>query len=250
MPPQIPGERHPRFQHDDFGGGTPPPSPYGFGYEMGPERGGPDWERAEMPLFSRWWTTVMGVLCNPKELFAGMRTEGGIGAPLVFATIGIVIGAVATGIYQLVQQAIGFGMTAGSGSEEEMMVAFFGSGVGVGFTVCISPFIAVAFLFIMSGLYHLILMAFGGTRTGYEGTFRCVAYVTGATALLQLIPICGGCVAGIWHLVALVIALSEAQEVGIGKAIGAVVIVTLLCCAVGFTIGFTIAVAIGAAMAP
>jgi hypothetical protein len=246
MPPQIPGERHPRFQQDDFGGGTPPPSPYDFAADMQPERSGPDWEDTSQPLFGRWWSTVSAVFSRPTETFRNLRLDGGIGSPLVFGIIGGTIGSIASTLWSTLFNGLGLAAQIGAGgSEEEAAMAGAQVVMSLVFGVCLAPvFIAIG-LFITTGITHVMLMLLGGAQKGFETTFRCTSYVSGALSLLNIIPMCGGCVYLVWYIIGMATALSNTHEISMGKAYAAVLIPILLCTTVvvgGFFLLFGAAV--------
>jgi hypothetical protein len=201
-----------------------------------PLRTGPPWEH-EGPAVQRFVDTVRGVLMDPRTFFAEMRREGGLGPPLIFALIGVLVGSAATIIYQ-------FGFIGLGGSP-------FGYADPGGLAVLVvMPIFAVIALFIAAGLYHVLLVALSGANYPFETTFRVVAYVAGAVYLFLLIPLCGGIIAGILSIVHSIIGLATAQETTTGKAAGAVLIPVVVCC--GFVLLFwaatIMAVIFGAAM--
>jgi hypothetical protein len=84
-------------------------------------------------------------------------------------------------------------------------------------------------LYVQAGIVHLMLLMLKGDRCGFETTFRVVAYCTGATYLLLLIPLCGQYVQGIVNLVFMIFGLAAAQEISGGKAAAAVLLPMLVC---------------------
>ena len=62
-----------------------------------------------------------------------------------------------------------------------------------------------------------------------------------AAAVINVVPLCGGAISGIWFLVLAIIGLAAAHGIGMGKAAAAVLIpiAILCCCCVG---GFLVAV--------
>ena len=84
--------------------------------------------------------------------------------------------------------------------------------------------------FIGAGILHVCLLITGGEKNGFEATFRVVAYSSGATALFQVLPFCGGIIGGIWALVAQIIGAREMHETTTGKAVVAVLLPLICCC--------------------
>jgi len=100
------------------------------------------------------------------------------------------------------------------------------------------PLIIVIVLFIWSGLAHLCLMVFGGANQPFETTFRVFAFTQGSAGPLQIIPLCGGLISGIWAIVCNCIGLARAQETDTGRALLAVLSPLIVCCGFVFVILF------------
>ena len=87
-------------------------------------------------------------------------------------------------------------------------------------------------LFVLSGLIHLALMAFGGLKqspTNFEGTFRCVAY-SNVAQIAVVLPLMGGLIAAIWAMVVTAIGLTKLHRCSTGLAILGVLAPLILCC--------------------
>jgi len=192
-----------------------PPLPPGPG-----DRSGPPWEQPG-PWLGRFVDTVKGVLTEPTRTFAHMRREGGLTAPLRFAVIGLIVGSVAS----LVFQAVGAGASLAPflGDRTPGAASILG-------TLIIVPVVATVSLFLFSGLFHLMLLLLNGARHPFETTFRTYAYVSGATALLGLVPVCGGLIGAVWSVVAAIIGLTETQDTSTGTAAVAVLVPLAVCC--------------------
>jgi hypothetical protein len=85
-------------------------------------------------------------------------------------------------------------------------------------------------LFIGSAVVHVCLMIVGGANQPFETTYRVVAFTQGSTGPLQMIPVCGGAIAGIWGLVCTCIGLSRAHQTDTGRAVLAVLLPVIICC--------------------
>jgi hypothetical protein len=73
-------------------------------------------------------------------------------------------------------------------------------------------------------------MIVGGANQPFETTFRVLAFAQGSTGVLQMIPICGGLIAGVWALVVQCIGLARAHETDTGRAVLAVFLPLIVCC--------------------
>ena len=107
------------------------------------------------------------------------------------------------------------------------------TGIGIGSIamIILLPLFLAIFLFIWSALAHLCLMIVGGANQPFETTFRVLAFTQGSTGPLQIIPLCGGLIAGVWAIVCYCIGLARAHETDTGRAVLAVFLPLIVCCA-------------------
>lgn len=212
---------------------TPPPPlppadalpPFG---EPEPLRTGPPWEEPG-PLSRRFAETVQGALLQPTEFYRTMRRTGGIGKPVAYGLIGTVLGGLFGAVYQMLMSSL---MPTFGGAEAVRQQAFMGM-MSAGCVFVVLPFIAVVSMFVAAGIYHVMLLLLGGARFGFETTMRVVAYSSGSTSLIGLVPICGGPIGAVWGIVLNIIGLAQAHEIPTGKAAAAVLIPVVLCCVLG-----------------
>ncbi|HIE28274.1 TPA: hypothetical protein EYP66_13400 [Candidatus Poribacteria bacterium] len=194
------------------------------------ERTGPPWENRErLGFFTAIWETMKGVLINPGRTFAEMRTEGGIGAPILYAIILGGIGGIVGVIWQGLIYTLNFMVN-------QEIAQYAANATLLALMAIFMPLIVAIGLFISSGIAHLCLIIVGGANKRFEATFRVFAYTNGSVALFQIVPFCGGIVAGIWGIVCNIIGLKEAHETTTGKAVLAILlpaIFLLFCCGGG-----------------
>ncbi|MBI4918027.1 MAG: YIP1 family protein [Acidobacteria bacterium] len=236
---------------DSFPPSTPPPPPLQPPPVMPPPppaAGEPPipWEQPGYPALEGLYETTKLFLTAPQEAFRRMPVVGELGRPLGYAILLGWIGIIAGQAYQI---ALGGTMRS--------WMAPFSQGqdlhVGVGFNVAMmvsAPLLILIAVFVGAAILHLFLMLVGGNNAGFSATTRVVCYAN-CTAVLQIIPLCGGVVAAIWTIVLEVIGLAIAHRTSQGKAAAAVLIPIVLCCvcvAVIFAIaGAAIMAAIGKA---
>jgi hypothetical protein len=172
------------------------------------------------------WETIKGVLINPAQTFAGMRTEGGIGTPILYAIILGSIGGIIGIIWQGLIYTLDFMVN-------EEIAKYAANSILLIFMAIFMPLLVTIGLFISSGIAHVCLIIVGGANKNFEATFRVFAYTNGSVALFQIVPFCGGIVGGIWGLICNIIGLKEAHETTTGKAVLAIllpVILFIFCC--------------------
>jgi hypothetical protein len=195
-------------------------------------RTGLPWEhRQERGFFNAFIETLTMVLTRPAEAFSVMKREGGLGEPLIYALIGGSVGGVVSALFSLGFQSIGL-----FADKNNSLAAMTGMGIGFG-TIILVPLFIVIVLFIWSGLAHLCLMIFGGANQSFETTFRVFAFTQGSAGPLQIIPLCGGLISGIWAIVCNCTGLARAQETDTGRALLAVLSPLIVCCG-GLLIAF------------
>lgn len=203
----------------DFGTPQPPPRfPEQLPPPIPPGGSGPPWESAGMSLQS-FIDTARGALTDPVATFAQMRREGGLGPPLIYYIVGMLVGVIGSMLWNVI--GLG-GMPFGGPSGGQAMG-------GLALIVFI-PICATIGLFLGSLIIHFALGLFGGQKYPYETTFRTMAYAFGSSQPFAIIPFCGGIVGAVWGLIAAVIGLSKTQETTTGKAAAAVLTPTVICC--------------------
>jgi hypothetical protein len=189
-------------------------------------RPGLPWEhRQERGFFNAFIETLSMVLTRPAEAFSVMKREGGLGGPLIYALIGGWVGGIVSFLFSLGFQSFGLFK-----DQHNSLAAMAGMGIGsVAIIIFLPLFIAIG-LFVGSAVVHLCLMIVGGANQPFETTFRVLAFSQGSTGPLQLVPICGGLISGIWALVCTCIGLARAHETDTGRAVVAVFLPLIVCC--------------------
>src|SRR5262249_23459518 len=97
-------------------------------------------------------------------------------------------------------------------------------------TILASPFLIPLGILIAAGVVHLFLLILGVGEGAYADTLKAECYSNGPL-FLSIVPICGSVGGIIWALVILVIGLTVVHRISAGKALAAVVLPLLLCCA-------------------
>ena len=196
-------------------------------------RTGLPWEhRRERGFFNAFIETLTMVLTRPAEAFSVMKSEGGLGEPLIYALIGGCVGGIVSALFSLAFQSMGL-----FANRNNSLAAMTGMGIGFGAIILVPLFIVIG-LFIGSGIVHLCLMIVGGANQPFETTFRVVAFTQGSAGPLQIIPLCGGLISGVWALVCNCIGLARAHDTDTGRAVLAVFLPLIVCCGGGLLIAF------------
>ncbi len=213
--------------------GAVPPPPVAAGV-TGPiatagARTGLPWEnRNGRGWFNAFVETLQMVLSRPNEAFGLMKTEGGLGDPMIYLLIGGCAGAAVSFLVSFGLQGMGWSL----GNKNAFGNAFGNMvGVGIGSLVFLIfiPFMVVIGQFIGSAIMHVCLMIVGGANRPFETTFRVLAFSQGSTGVLQMIPVCGGAIAAIWGIVVNCIGLARAHETDTWRGVLAVFLPIIVC---------------------
>jgi hypothetical protein len=212
-------------------------------------RSGLPWEnRDSIGLGSAFVQTVSMILTRPTEAFTIMRTEGGLGDPLLFGVIGGSIGVIIWTLVSALIHSLGLAAALSHQNSLDSVLGASVSGAMLIVRLIVAPIFIAIGLFIWSALVHLFLMMAGGAKKTYETSFRALSFAYGATALFAIVPCCGGLIAMIWGLVADCIAISRSHETDIGRAVIAVLLPIVLCCGGVIIVLLMFGVGIGALM--
>lgn len=216
----------------------PPPLPAGgaFAQEEGPTEDIP-WESRTGGFFSDLLSTSKMVLFSPSLFFRSMPITGGYGRPLVFAMVTGTIGAIFAVFYQYLMVLLGMGGMGGMqgmnqlGPMGDSMSMFMG--IGLVAVVILTPIMIMIGMFVFAAIAHFFLMIVRGSGGGYQATFRALSY-SSAAQLLNIIPILGQILGGIWGLIVAIIGLARAHDTGVFRIIfGLIILPFLLIVALG-----------------
>jgi hypothetical protein len=208
--------------------------------ETPPSRIGLPWdEREQKGWFNAFIETLQMVLTRPDYAFRAMKVDGGLAGPIIYALIGGCVGGVVSFLFSLGLQSIG--LTAG---RHNTFAVLTGIGAGSVAFVILLPIIIILGLFIGGAIVHVCLMIVGGANKPFETTLRVLAFTHGSTGPLQMIPLCGGIIAGIWGLVVNCIGLARAHETETGRAVLAVFLPLIVCCGGGMLLAILIPTAL------
>jgi hypothetical protein len=216
-------------------GEAPPTLPLSVSEVSAPSAGtGLPWEhRAQLGFVKAWFDTVSLLITKPGDAFTLMRPEGGLLDPLFFGLIGGCAGSIVSLLFQGLYQSI-----PGVSSSNNLF-DFLGFGLW-GFIIIyavLMPFLLTIGLFIGGGILHLCLMLVGGANRSFETTFRVACFTAGSANLFSMIPICGGIIAFVYHIVLQIIGVSRAHQTTTGKAALAVFLPLILCCGLFLLLG-------------
>jgi hypothetical protein len=182
------------------------------------------------------WRTTREVLFHPKVAFSSVRYDAGSRSALTYALIYGSVGQILA-IYWGTLGGILDG-TIETGTVETTLL-FAG-------TALFTPIVFLIFLYLGAGLVHLFLKVLRGAHGPFGVTFQVAAYVSGATSLVNLLPVSllpvvGGTIISVWALVLNCIGLARAHRTSTARALLALLLPVVLF--VGVAIVFILLVA-------
>lgn len=225
MPPAPPTPPLPPMPPPPPGGGYPPPP------DAPPAEGLPWERRSEIGFLNGLVETVKLMVTNPAEAWRRAKEKGDYAEPLVFAIIVSWIGVAASSIWSGVfgQAWLAF---LPPDIKEKLGGAFATNAGATLIQIGIAPILVLIGLFVGAAIYHVSFLIVGATKdsaSGFEGTFRIVAY-SSVSQLANLIPFMGGLAAIVWNIILMVLGTVRIHRTTQGKAIAGILIPLLLCC--------------------
>jgi len=192
------------------------------------------WEnRGQEGLFGALVKTWTDIVFHPKKFFAEMPTKAGIKNPLLFTLICGSIAITFAALINIVSVLSGGTMpNVPAGTPAPPVGVAVGSYVAL---IVFSPLLVALGVFIGTGIYHLVVLMFGG-KEGFFATFRVLSY-TNALAVFNILPIVGPIFVTGYSIVMFVIGFKNVHKMSTGRA----VIVAILPMIVLFVIGFVAA---------
>ena len=244
-----------RFSHDDLGWIigmenwkplsdfpqlTPTPPALTSIEESLPRIGLPWDERDSIGLIPAFLGTIKLILLEPSKAFSIMQRQGGLGSPLLFAIPAGWLGNAAALFYSFVYSSLSHEDVMSSPAIQQLppqmiplLSALQITPIGIFVRLLLYPIFCTILLFVGAGLIHLCLLLFRGAKQSFETTFRVACFTFGATALFQLIPMCGGVISLIGALFLMSVGLAKAHETSVTHAITAVLLIFITCCCGG-----------------
>ncbi|SDN66535.1 hypothetical protein SAMN04488516_10474 [Desulfonauticus submarinus] len=180
------------------------------------------WENLDKyGFFPGFFLTLKKVMFSPVDFFSNMKFKG-YGKPLVFYLLLAEIQAVFVFLWQMM---LGSAIIQ---QQEEALVGMLGySTFGSLFILIFYPIILSLFLFVGAGINHFLLLIFRAGNSGFEGTYRAIAYAS-APMILSIIPVIGQFIGGIWTFVVTFMAYKHVHKTTYGRVFMALVVTPIV----------------------
>ncbi len=162
-----------------------------------------DWEmRSSWLDVAAFWRTSKSILFRPSAIFSALNYDAGIGSALLYLLIYGSLGQI-IGRYWITLLGIHYGIIESNALDNTLRFAG---------TILITPFIFLALIFVAAGLVHLVLRILLASRRPFSTTFQVMAYASGATSVVNVIPFLGRILMPLWALVLYFVGLSKAHQ--------------------------------------
>lgn len=183
--------------------------------------------------FAGFFTTIRKVMATPVEFFSSLSIGPHSWKALLFALICQIIAGVSVALTQLLLSFLKIGLLQFLPSQPQAnaQLSALAASMGTGFSIIIVPVASILGLALSICLYHVLLLIFGASKKGVEGTIAAVCYST-APQILCLIPLIGSLVAGFWQWILIVIGIKEIHKTSYAKAILIVLFPMICCCSI------------------
>jgi hypothetical protein len=197
---------------------------------VGPRIGYCPWEDQDnLGFLQALIQTIKQSMLSPAEFFGKIPLSAGFLLPLLFALIVESVGSMAAYLWSM---AAGGDVFSELNGRNPMLFAL------------LIPLLLFMGIFIWSMLLHASLFLVGGAREDFEATFRIVCYTSGPE-LLGVIPIVGGIASIIWKVYITIVGIREVHGISNARAVIALVLPVLICCAIGLGGFIWVKVALG-----
>lgn len=188
------------------------------------------WEaRQTRGALEAFFDTLGLFFSRPAEAWSRTREAGDLASPILFGTI---VAWLSFAVHTILNRFLVVPMVLpGALGRRLAMMGTYGR-AGILAKLIFAPvFIAVA-LFIGAAILHVCCMitgALSASPSGFEGSFRAVAY-SEVSSLATMIPVVGGIIALVWWIVLAVMGVQRMHRTTQAKATAAVLIPVIVCC--------------------
>jgi hypothetical protein len=190
--------------------------------EVPPDKKTVPWESWE-GFLGAFFRTTREVLFSPSHFFKRVAAGEGYWSPLIYGVICGVIGFGGAIFWQWLVLSHLFPFRRFSVIPHGFVLTVI--------TIAM-PFLAALSISMASSVTHLCLMIVGGSKNGFESTFRAISYAWSGY-LFGIIPLIGGTVGGIYTLILVIFGVREGHGISTGKAVLAVLLPLIVAAGLG-----------------
>ena len=177
----------------------------------------PAWESGE-GFIGAFFKTTFECLFHPVLFYRKVALGEGYLSPLIY---GLIIGIIGMGGITVWQWLLASFMPRGSA------LSHIPSPFHLIPIIIFMPFALIAGMFIGSAVVHVCLIIVGGSKNGFQATFRVICY-SFCTYLLLLVPVLGALVSTVYMPILTIIGVREGHGISTGRAVLGVLLPAIL----------------------
>ncbi|TYB31699.1 MAG: zinc-ribbon domain-containing protein [Candidatus Mcinerneyibacterium aminivorans] len=196
-------------------------------------------EREDYSIIQKFFYSIKDLFFAPTKFFESLSSKTGVLNAFLFFMGITVISAIFNSIWtktmmsnmKTFMQQFGDAMQ----QNEAFWSGFQSSMANYSFTLTFirGVIFGTIGIFILSAIYHVILIILGEGKNGFQNTLKA-SFFGYTPNLLVIIPFCGSIIGYIWAIVLTIIGLAKLQKTSYGKAAIAVLSILVLCCFMAF----------------
>jgi len=170
-------------------------------------------------LFTTWQQTLL----SPRKFFHMVPLTGGYRSPLLYGLFWTLVGMAGGVAWKVLLSIYPTAMVFLEGKPLTLSIQLSPDYALVTALLLLSPLLALVLLLLACWLYHVFVVMLTRQHAGFEATLRVICYSTGVNAFYFL-PILGGLIGGLWHLILVTIGLKEVHRFSFPLAICVVLV--------------------------
>ena len=202
-------------------------------HEISSEESSP-WESGE-GFIGAFFKTTRNALFSPTLFFKRVAAGKGYWSPLIYAMI---CGIIGLGVAILWQRAL-FSRFFPIPRFTFVPYSFY-----LTFIAVAMPLMVVFSILFGSAITHLCLMIVGGSKKGFQATFRAISYSYSAR-LFDIVPFIGSFVGSIYMFILTILGVREGHGITTGKAVLAVLLPVIVAVGLAILIAISLPILIG-----
>jgi ribosomal protein L37AE/L43A len=202
-------------------------------HEISSEESSP-WESGE-GFVGAFFKTTRNALFSPTLFFKRVAAGKGYWSPLVYAMICGIIGLGVAVLWQRLLFSRFFPIPR---------FTFIPYSFYLTFIAVAMPLMVVFSILFGSAITHLCLMIVGGSKKGFQATFRAISYSYSAH-LFDIVPFIGSFVGSIYMFILTILGVREGHGITTGKAVLAVLLPVIVAVGLAILIAISLPILIG-----
>ncbi len=185
-------------------------------------------EGFSLRILRKFHTVTGSILSRPTRFFKVECAGFSLAESLTYGVAIFILSVLASVTRNVLVSAMGF-------DAQPVLQGASWDGLVIGLGI-LFPIIALANIFFLAGIYHLILSMLGWSTQSFSSTVKIIAF-TGASGLANILPLLGGVINFLWAIVLVSIGIKELHNTSKHQAVSVAITPMFLVACILF-IGF------------